>query len=70
MRPHHDCRSPTANRSPPRAHRRAGSIDAVADLLGHASVSSSQVYLHPHPGRLRAAVYRVPSTHEREEVWQ
>ena len=31
-------------------------IDVVADLLGHASVSSSQVYLHPDPGRLRAAV--------------
>jgi integrase/recombinase XerD len=36
-------------------------IDVVADLLGHASVSSSQVYLHPDPGRLRAAVDRVPS---------
>ena len=32
-----------------------------ADLLGHASVSSSQVYLHPDPARLRAAVDRVPS---------
>ena len=31
-------------------------IDVVADLLGHASVSSSQVYVHPDPGRLRAAV--------------
>jgi site-specific recombinase XerD len=36
-------------------------IDVVADLLGHASVSSSQVYLHPDPGRLRAAVDLVPS---------
>ena len=36
-------------------------IDVVADLLGHISVSSSQVYLHPDPGRLRAAVDRVPS---------
>jgi len=36
-------------------------IDVVADLLGHASVSSSQVYLHPDPGRLRAAVDLAPS---------
>jgi integrase/recombinase XerD len=35
-------------------------IDVVADLLGHASVSSSQVYVHPDPGRLRAAVDAVP----------
>jgi integrase len=39
-------------------------IDVVADLLGHASVSSSQVYLHPDPGRLRAAVDMVPSPRE------
>jgi integrase/recombinase XerD len=39
-------------------------IDVVADLLGHASVSSSQVYLHPDPARLRAAVDRVPSPRE------
>ena len=39
-------------------------IDVVADLLGHVSVSSSQVYLHPDPGRLRAAVDRVPSPRE------
>jgi integrase/recombinase XerD len=36
-------------------------IDVVAELLGHASVSSSQVYLHPDPGRMRAAVDLVPS---------
>ena len=36
-------------------------LDVVAELLGHASVSSSQVYLHPDPGRLRAAVDLVPS---------
>lgn len=36
-------------------------IDVVAELLGHACVSSSQVYLHPDPGRLRAAVDSVPS---------
>jgi site-specific recombinase XerD len=39
-------------------------IDVVADLLGHASVSSSQVYLHTDPGRLRAAVDAVPSPRE------
>ena len=36
-------------------------IDVVADLLGHRWVSSSQVYIHPDPARLRAAVDRVPS---------
>jgi len=36
-------------------------IDVVADLLGHAAVSSSQVYLHPDTARLRAAVDLVPS---------
>ena len=38
-----------------------GSLDEIAELLGHVSMSSSQVYLHPHPGRLRDAVDRVPS---------
>ncbi|MDT3446898.1 tyrosine-type recombinase/integrase [Pseudofrankia sp. BMG5.37] len=38
-----------------------GSLDEVAELLGHVSMSSSQVYLHPDPGRLRDAVERVPS---------
>src|SRR5260370_12514916 len=43
----------------------AGSgIDVIADLLGHASVQSSQVYVHPDPGRLRAAVDMVPSPRE------
>jgi integrase/recombinase XerD len=41
-----------------------GGIDVVADLLGHASVSSSQVYVHPDPSRLRAAVDSVPSPRE------
>jgi integrase/recombinase XerD len=36
-------------------------IDVVADLLGHRWVSSSQVYMHPDPARLREAVDRVPS---------
>jgi integrase/recombinase XerD len=36
-------------------------VDEIRDLLGHASVSSSQVYIHPAPGRLRQAVERVPA---------
>lgn len=36
-------------------------IDVAADLLGHAAVASSQVYLHPDPSRLRAAVDAVPT---------
>jgi site-specific recombinase XerD len=36
-------------------------IDVIADLLGHFSVASSQVYLHPDPARLREAVEKVPS---------
>jgi integrase len=40
-------------------------IDVVAELLGHAAVSSSQVYVHPDPARLRAAVEMVPSPRER-----
>jgi integrase/recombinase XerD len=43
-------------------------IDVVADLLGHVSVSSSQVYLHPDPARLRAAVDAVPSPREQAGV--
>jgi integrase/recombinase XerD len=38
-----------------------GTLDEVAELLGHASMSSSQVYLHPDPVRLRDAVDRVAS---------
>jgi len=43
-------------------------IDVVADLLGHAAVASSQVYLHPDTSRLRAAVDAVPSPREQAEV--
>ena len=39
-------------------------IDVVADLLGHVSVASSQVYLHPDSSRLRAAVDAVASPRE------
>ena len=45
-----------------------GGIDVVADLLGHASVSSSQVYSHPDPSRLRAAVDAVPGPREQAGV--
>jgi site-specific recombinase XerD len=41
-----------------------GGLDEIAELLGHTSVSSSQVYLHPDPARLREAVERVPSPRE------
>jgi integrase/recombinase XerD len=41
-------------------------IDVVADLLGHAAISSSQVYVHPGSSRLRAAVDAVPSPREHE----
>ena len=41
-------------------------IDVIADLLGHAAISSSQVYVHPGSSRLRAAVDAVPSPRERE----
>ncbi|MFD4860358.1 tyrosine-type recombinase/integrase [Streptomyces atratus] len=34
-------------------------LDEIVDLFGHASPASSQVYLHPDPQRLRAAVDRV-----------
>lgn len=45
-----------------------GGLDEVAELLGHASISSSQVYLHPDPARLREAVERVPSPRELTET--
>ena len=38
-----------------------GTLDEVQDLLGHTSISSTQVYAHPDPSRLRAAVDKVPS---------
>ncbi len=39
-------------------------LDEIQVLLGHASPTSSQPYLHPSAGRLRAAVERVPSPRE------
>lgn len=38
-----------------------GRLDEIAELLGHRSVSSSQVYMHPDPTRLRRAVEAVPT---------
>ena len=38
-----------------------GTMDEAQDLLGHASISSTQVYAHPDLARLRAAVDAVPS---------
>ena len=43
-------------------------LDVVAELLGHSSVSSSQVYVHPDASRLRAAVDTVPSPREQAAV--
>lgn len=39
-------------------------LDEVAELIGHSSVSSTQVYVHPDPRRLRAAVERAGSPRE------
>jgi len=38
-----------------------GALDEAQDILGHMHPSSTQVYLHPDPVRLREAVDRVPS---------
>ena len=38
-----------------------GTLEEAQDLLGHLSVTSTQVYAHPDPARLRAAVDAVPS---------
>ena len=38
-----------------------GALDEAQDILGHVCATSTQIYLHPDPARLRAAVDRVPS---------
>jgi integrase/recombinase XerD len=38
-----------------------GTLEETQDLLGHLSITSTQVYAHPDPARLRAAVDAVPS---------
>jgi integrase/recombinase XerD len=43
-------------------------LDEIQRLMGHASVSSSQRYLHPSDSRLRAAVDRVPTPRALVEV--
>jgi integrase/recombinase XerD len=45
-----------------------GTLDEIQELLGHASLTSSEVYMHPDPARLRAAVYRVPSPRQLQEA--
>ena len=35
-----------------------GTLDEISELLGHAFLTSSQVYLHPSPDRLRQAIER------------
>jgi len=47
-----------------------GAVDAAQELLGHASASSTQVYAHPDPARLRAAVDAVPGPRELAGVTQ
>ncbi|MEY9861009.1 site-specific recombinase XerD [Catenulispora sp. GAS73] len=44
-----------------------GTLDEIQLLLGHAAITSSQVYLHPSPQRLRAAVDRVASPRAGDE---
>jgi integrase/recombinase XerD len=39
-------------------------LDVIQELMGHASASSTQVYMHPVAARLRAAVDRVPLPRE------
>jgi len=41
-----------------------GGLDEIQELLGHASLSATKIYMHPDPGRLRAAVDLVPSPRE------
>ena len=56
--------APVAARVRQQRRRRGCGIDVVADLLGHASVCSSQVYLHPDPGPVAGRGGPVPSPRE------
>ena len=47
-----------------------GSLDEIAELLGHRSMASSQVYLHPDPARLRRAIDAVAVPRSIEEAGQ
>jgi hypothetical protein len=58
----------SGTRSPGNLADSGGTHDEIAELLGHASMSSSQVYLHPDPVRLREAVERVPSPRLRPDA--
>lgn len=40
-------------------------IDVVQQLLGHRSITSTQVYVHPSPGRMRDAVERLEANSRR-----
>ena len=50
------CATPSGNLA-----NAGGRLDEIAELLGHRSMASSQVYLHPDPARLRPAVEAVPT---------
>jgi integrase/recombinase XerD len=45
-----------------------GSLEEAQDLPGHASITATQVYAHPDPARLRAAVDAVPSPRVQAEA--
>ncbi|MDQ2826369.1 MAG: site-specific integrase [Actinomycetota bacterium] len=45
-----------------------GALDEIAELLGHRSMASSQVYMHPDPARLRRAVEAVPTPRASDDV--
>jgi site-specific recombinase XerD len=44
-----------------------GTLDEAQALLGHASPASTQVYAHPAPARLRAAVDRLAQDSTRRQ---
>ena len=46
-----------------------GTADVLKELLGHAWISSSEVYLHPSPERLRAVVERVRTPRTKGDGW-